>query len=537
MKKSDEKKIVDIVSQRRIAKKRLLDHFLEHGFANDDQLHFYVKEFLGYDIPRIKVCPEHCSPFEFLADVYFERTLNALGFANRTGGKTIIVAILNHLQATFKRDVEIASAGATLDQAAKVYRYLLGFYDNPLLKDQLVHSIQSYCKTKSGGIIENITGTVKGVNSPHPQKARLDEIELLPWEVLQEALSMAVSKINSVGELIKAQNVFTSTRKYGHGVMQRLLKEAKRRRIKVYSWCIMDVVEKCQRKCHGDKTYGDCPAWDKCKGLAHKGGGWYKIEDFVDKACQLDQDVWDAQWRNLRPSSEARVYARLKEDVHLISMSEFERMFDVKGIPSHWSRRAGLDLGSVSAFEQIVVDPVTKSVVVCDEVYEMDILMRDLAAKIKALPSYQEGQNIYRDPAAKQEGLELEQVYELPTLPANNSFTMGRDAIKRLIENDPVLQRPKFYIIKERCPGLVSEIFDYCHVKLPDGNVDFTQPIKSNDHACDGCRYGVYAEDLTFSLSDTPAFTSERNRESFEEGLGDEREYLDPLKEDAHPTS
>ncbi len=508
-------------------KRQLLRHFLKDGFANDDELHFYIKEFLGYNIPRGKVCAECDPPFSFLADLYFERTSNALGFATRTGGKTMIVAILNHLQSTFHRQVEIASAGATLDQATKVYRNFMSLYESEYLKDQLVHAIQSYCKTASGSIVETITGTVRGVNSPHPNKARLDEIELMDWEVLQEALSMPVSKTNADGRLIKAQLVLTSTRKYGHGVMQRLLREAKQRRIRTYKWCIMDVVEKCTRKCFKDKKYGDCPAWSKCKGLAHKGTGWYKIEDFIDKACQLDEDVWNAQWRNKSPSSEARVYSKLREDVHLIDESDLERMFGVREIPKHWSRRGGLDLGTVAAFEQIAIEPTTNTYIVCDEVYETDILMRDLTAKIKALPTFQPGQNVYVDPAAKQERLELEQVYEFPNLPANNSFTMGRDALRRLIEVDPKLGRPRFFILKKRCPGLAGEVFDYSHPKFPDGTVDTTQAIKMKDHACDGCRYGTYAEDLAFSYAATPALLGNLDRASYADARNaEDRDFL-----------
>src|ERR1051326_8703454 len=43
------------------------------GPQTDDELHDWIRENLGYVIPRQSVCPDHQAPFDFLADVYFER--------------------------------------------------------------------------------------------------------------------------------------------------------------------------------------------------------------------------------------------------------------------------------------------------------------------------------------------------------------------------------------------------------------------------------------------------------------------------------
>src|SRR4051812_6929523 len=67
------------------------------GPQTDDELHKWIKDNLGYDIPRQRVCPDHASPFEFLADVYFERVTSAIAVANRGGSKTMISAILHLL--------------------------------------------------------------------------------------------------------------------------------------------------------------------------------------------------------------------------------------------------------------------------------------------------------------------------------------------------------------------------------------------------------------------------------------------------------
>lgn len=902
-----------IVKERIALRETVFKHFIKKGFQTPDQLHFYIKEYLGFDIPRKSVCPDHCAPFNFVCDVYFERVRAALLMASRTSGKTRILSILNHLDTQFTDENEVAQAGATLDQIEKVYRYFTEYYKDPLLKPYLGKAIQSYIELSNGSFIENVTANVSGVNclsgdtlidcprnmrkypkgipikdllgrddvwvycydgekivvrkvkrvwcsgkevevwklrldngdslkatpehlvmlrngeykelrdlksgdnlmpfyrykmrdgywgchlnngervrehiyvyhqvlgsyedsydllhhkdlnlennhplnllamgdlehkklhsiyangfkgrhhtektkeifrrntkrlwrerreeiivlqnsnrpcgkthpnykegvnvscvtcgktwkvkphiasrqkrfhcnhkcaredlsviakrrnaisesykngrivwnkgltkemdtrvakyaesmaeakrvlyttsegkrrakdhsikmlkmwkempdveyqrqcelrregwrhkkqrnhkvvsvefygyedvydmevekyhnfvangvvvhnSPHPPKVRLDEVELFDWRVLQEAFSMPASKTTSGGEFIKSQMILCSTRKYGHGVMQRLLKEAKKRRISVYVWCVFESLEKCTRRCFKDSIYGDCPIYDKCQGKAHECSAWYSIDDFIAKVLQLDWDVFSAQWLCLRPSSEARVYARLSEDVHVITWSQFQRMFRTDDIPDNWKIKSGLDLGGIVAYNKIAIAPDGTHVVFY-EVYEEDILICDLAEKIKKSRRYHLGEEIFRDPSAKQEGLELEKE-GIITQPANNSFAMGRDCVKKLIETDWILGRPKFFIIKEACPNLIEEIFDYCHPSFPDGTIDFTQAVKIKDHGCDATRYGIYSGSEVLSLKDNPIYVG-GDREASEDFEIDDRLYLTPL--------
>ena len=56
---------------------------------DDEQLHLFIDVALGFSVPRKRVVPHHRAPFEFIADLYFERVKNVLGFANRAGGKCL----------------------------------------------------------------------------------------------------------------------------------------------------------------------------------------------------------------------------------------------------------------------------------------------------------------------------------------------------------------------------------------------------------------------------------------------------------------
>lgn len=244
-------------SKRTLSKieQAMLDHYLalnddgefENPPSNDDELHEFIELAYGFTIPRKIVVKGHASPFSFIADMFFERTKNALAFANRNGGKTLAVAVLNHLDMLFKPGCEVASAGAVRSQAKKCYAYFQSFMDLPWFKkfekryreltgrSFVTKRIQEETTFDTRSEQQIITATEKGLRSPHPHKARVDEIDEIPWSILQTGLSMA----RTAGG-IKGQNCFTSTRQFEHGSMQRLLDESEAKGIKVYEWnCVL----------------------------------------------------------------------------------------------------------------------------------------------------------------------------------------------------------------------------------------------------------------------------------------------------------
>src|SRR5207253_342130 len=91
----------------------------------------------------------------------------------------------------------------------------------PLFASQVISSLRSETVFANGSKVKIIAGTYHGMNSPHPNKVRIDEIELMPWVVLQEGLQMSIER-----DGWKAQDTLTSTRKFQKGTMQRMLDEA-----------------------------------------------------------------------------------------------------------------------------------------------------------------------------------------------------------------------------------------------------------------------------------------------------------------------
>jgi len=508
---------------------RLFRCLQKHGIKDEEVLHWYIWEFLGFNIPRIHVCKlynpnygdldyPHCAPFDYVRDMFFELVRNSIAFANRTGGKTRCVAILNHLDMAFKDGCEVASAGAILDQASKVYRYFMEVHRHPTLESLCAKPpTKGLTLYNNDSMLEVVTGSVKGLNSPHPQKARIDEVELMDWNVLQEGLSMSVSK-EEEGITIIGQNTFLSTRKYDTGTFQRLLDEAGETGNKIYCWCIWEVLEKCTRKCKKDPKYRDCPIWEKCKGLAHKCSGWYKIDDWIDKARAISKDVLEAQWLNKRPSREALVYGEYwSKDIHIIPNKEallpnpdkriIMSAIDFGSSPGHpfvyqkaWVDYSDIDRAmdeSTGTNKPLVFK---LSFYIIYEYRAGSGTIATHAARIKSSPEFFPGEIIFADPSAKQARLDLDGLYALPTFQAINDIENGIDLVRAHLEvwHDYAVDQDKswYYIVEdyydcddENIIGTDKEFEKYKYPRQLDGKVSRRLPLKTEDHGMDCSRY------------------------------------------------
>lgn len=485
---------------------RILFTFVQKGMQDEPQLKFFTLYYLGYTVPDHANCPNHVSPFEFYADIYFERVKTILGFANRNGGKTIIVAMANVAESTTKQGIEIVSAGAIKNQADKGYEYYTNMLlDSPYLSRFVVGYNRARTVLANGSVVRITTGTWHGLNSPHPTKFRCDEVELMHYTILQEGLQMSISK----GKY-KAGDCLTSTRKFGSGTMQKLLDEAPSRGIKVASWCIWEILETCTRQCQGDPEFGDCPLYlrkDKdgqdipghCHGRAHTlpPGGFYKIDDFVEKVKILDDDTIETQWFNLRPGSGTLVYGKYyKDEEPFIVMPEEAEYLLKKAKGEQWTRIAGTDFGSNFWDGCFMFDRDRKIWYLYHEYWyssEHDLTLKDHATNIRTKDPlvFSSKSARYGDPTARQAIVDMED-YGVPIFQANNDVYTGISYIKLLFR-----VRPDGY------PGL--RIFSTCvrarfelskgykHPIMKDGTPNTDLVVKKDDHAVDGIRYALYS--------------------------------------------
>src|SRR5436190_1616397 len=469
--------------------------------VENEELYEFITTAYHIKLPRKVITRGHRAPFDFVADLFFERVKNALGFANRNGGKTLDVALLNHLDSVFKDKCEVASAGAVLDQANKCYRYFQQFndldwfvefcadYEKQTGKRFIEKSIQSWTEYANGSTVAVITGSEKGLRSPHPVKARIDEIDLMEWSTLQTGLSMAKSSSGHRG-----QNVFTSTRQRQNGPMQKLLDTAAQKGIDIYEWDIWEVVEKCPRRCVDDSEHGTCPIHTFCKGKAHHSDGFYHIDDFIDKVRILDRESFETEWLNKRPSRHKLVYWMFDNTKHVIGPRQLYEMTGHREVSRFWQKASAIDFGSAPGHPFVYLGGAqlpNGAWLIFKEYVAEQKLLRDHATAIRSSMHWNGSEQIYSDWDA-QDRLELAEL-GIRTRPAKKEVLTGIDYVGSLLKGFPPKEEPMLYVWEE-CDITIEEFGDYQWPTRPDGQPDRSgNTLKVNDHCVDSARYLLYS--------------------------------------------
>lgn len=329
--------------------------------TTDDELWDWIKDNTGYEIPRVAVCEDHTSPFEFMCDFFFERESALLLLSSREAGKTLAVAIIHYANAELKPGVESCTFGAIEDQAKNAYKHVKSFIyekDNTTgkkrkLKPEIEDTLRSETRWLNGSEIKILVGSKSGVNSPHPQKVHADEIDIMEEDVWLESRNMSSSKTVN-GKRYMAQDVATSTRKSMKGLMQMIINETKdaekngfKPSWKLYSHCIFEnaqevpfcrVTKKEDREKRlvqlGKDSCELCECnkivkgeWAEnvprtlesvCKGKFFNSRGWMEHEDVKAKFTKNTPPLWVAQMECRRPMADGLYLPTWSRDRHTI---------------------------------------------------------------------------------------------------------------------------------------------------------------------------------------------------------------------------
>jgi hypothetical protein len=424
-----------------------------------------------------------------------------LGMANRSGGKTFAFAIIALLNTLANDNCESANLGAIQAQAQRCYRYMRQFIKRAPVFHGFVNGDPKMERTDfiNGSSTEVLTATITGVNSPHPQKLIMDEIELIPWPILQEAFSMVQSK----GE-VRGTTVLGSTRKFAVGPMQRLIDEG--RNIKLFSWCIWEAMKalpkddvQLMERIRTEMADVLPKDWESLEF-----DGYYDWEDVLEKWATLDREIWDAQWECKKPDSQGLIYSNFDDSLN----TELDFKLDKvnKQIYIWEDYGASRDHPDVLLFVQ--VDLYNQTITIFDEIYihtnigtdeiirqakeklgGYGITIRDLSGWIgdphgltetqdrineglPILPPLQDGVDIPQDMV--DQGMKVAQLYLIKN---------GIPSVRRFIGTRRLKITPK-------CQELRTEWLSYSRRKLQDGTFS-SEPEKKNDHGPDACRYGI----------------------------------------------
>lgn len=419
--------------------------------------------------------------------MFFERTSNAILLANRNGGKTFAVALVAVLDSIFKPGCETASVAAIMSQTQKGYRHFLNFLKAPKIWPYVEKTIQSESVFTNGSFVQILTGTISGVNSPHPNKANADEVELMKWDVIQEFLSMAKSDTEKG---IFARNILTSTRKYIYGSMQRILDaidDGQMPGFKRYTWNIFGVLEAFTLKdieqyrdiVKKDSDGSSVSFYDLLAPYAEKTDGFYPVHDAAQKFSTMTLETWRTQWTNEKPSREGLIYFMFDETRHL-GKTQWHKWND------HF---VGQDFGTSNPNVALLIeyDSRSETYFVLDEdwTYRTAITTATENTYVEWAEEYNVEDWICDTRGAGQI-LEMNKKFaelgydELAQAAPSTKIEDGIELIRGL------LLEGRLVIDEERCPKLRKEMEQLYHYK--EGT---DVPEKQDDHGCDALRYAL----------------------------------------------
>ena len=307
---------------------------------NETELYNWIRIFAGITLPKVTVMPNAtCSPFEFVSDIYFKRYSDFLLFAGRDSGKTTDVALASWLSAKFNPNIEIGLVGAIENQARKAYAYTKKWAKR---YSDCKTSYMSETRFNNNSLIQILSGTINGLNSPHPNIGILDEFELTTNEKFVEFENMLHSSKD-----FNAIEILTTSIKYPNGMAVKTMEESgyafkpegvitidplpKR---KLCLWTTLDVAERCSLNCEACKglTKDNQSFWDICQGRLKNTDGFIKISDIHRKFSKLPKETFESQNLVIKPELEGVVFPWLSKAIEDFPYDpEYIKQFQIVG--------------------------------------------------------------------------------------------------------------------------------------------------------------------------------------------------------------
>ena len=530
--------------------KLLIDKNKTLGPQTDDQLHKWIKDNLGLNIPRVAVCDDHQSPFQFVADIYFERVDSAIAVASRDGGKTMASALIHLLNSLFKPGCESITVGAIWAQSNRAYenlKKLLKYHGKVPSIDKhplLLKTTQERTEFINGSTVEILPGTIAAVNGPHGPKLHRDEVELMAPDVFKEANNISSStkfvEIDENGKEttreIKAQDWITSTRKWAHGPMQDLINEIEETErngfkpaYKKYTWCVFECAENvpnCQvafpdlpqeEKCECQNVVKG--QWDDetprrfsevCRGKLSRSDGFTSLSDIHKKFLENDRDTWEAQKECSKPEVGGLIFPMFTKQRYGIKYYEPDPIYgdiymsvDYGGTNPHavnWYQVLDHDLdvhGHDQSGKEEPIKRLKAGTVVCfDEIYKAEIGNSELADLViikeegwkRKYPKFKVKKR-FADVAAKAARLDWSKhkPTRLPTV-----FYVTRDVKEHIKTCKDYLNDDLFAVDTRLCPMFCNESESWAWKRKKPGMIDAPEePVDDFNHCMSNFRYAM----------------------------------------------
>ncbi len=507
-----------------------------------DQLHLWLREHLEIDLPRESVIDGHTTPFAYVAWTFFDASTepvvkgdplagvpDAVVWANRGGGKTFLGAVATTLDLLFSPGIEVRILAGSMDQAQRMHAHLRRFFAGAALAGLLDGRVtDKRLRLVNGSVVELLAQSQTSVRGTRVQRVRCDEVELFDPDVW-DAVQLTTRSKTCGGRLVRGSIECLSTMHVPHGLMHRLVAEAREGKRKLFKWGVVDVLDRCgtERPCGMQSepptvegreggavvalpvlTSGTaarvCKLWEECRGRAKAragnetgvGVGHVAIEDAIGMKGRVSRSVWEAEMLCLRPKRDDAVLPEFETKIHVVR--------EVPGVEGDKADEArlrwvgGMDFGyrSPAVVLWAAVDELGRVWVVDERVRKGQTVAEHAQAIHKAI--WPRLAWIGADPAGnavnEQTATSAVQVLRAAGHVVRTSrlpVARGLELIRQRLR--PADQRagevgPGLFI-HERCKGLIESLERYHY---PEKDAESTEPVKDGfDHAVDALRYMI----------------------------------------------
>lgn len=213
---------------------------------DDNELWWLIVALFGVRIPRIKVCPDHCSPFEAVAHAYFAREPNfAVWYGSRGSGKSYALAILGLIK-TFVTETDVTILGGSMTQSLNVRQHMRDIMERPNAPRYVMSkNTATLIQTWAGAKIKPLPASQTTVRGPHPPLQLLDEVDEMDYDIYQAALGQAMeqeSKVH-VGENVAEYIVASSTWQNPEGTFSKVVDDAREKGKPIFTWCWRELLQ------------------------------------------------------------------------------------------------------------------------------------------------------------------------------------------------------------------------------------------------------------------------------------------------------
>ncbi len=246
-----------------------------------EDLHRWIKVYLGIDLPSGRVDPESTSsPMELVWELYHAAKENlpgyseVLAYAARDSFKTFSAAIFEVL-CIILLERSVAHMAAIEPQAKKSQQYLKKHINRPYIRDYVSSKnertveITRFCHSTTGqnltkaefealpvadkdnykeikNYVQIIICTIQGANSEHVPIMIVDEVDVVENPDAYEEAKMIPAPIEGKMPI----TLYTSTRKYSWGLVQKEIDNQAESGLIIRHWNLIDVTHRCPESRH-----------------------------------------------------------------------------------------------------------------------------------------------------------------------------------------------------------------------------------------------------------------------------------------------